>query len=250
MKWTNLDTITRRWLLENGLPIHYYLEGLVHGASAIRELSFDTLTIVRTVNLPVDPNTFAVNLPDDFVDDIAVSIPVGNLLQPIARKSNITPLRAKTAAGAYTTYANSAADAQTFFGINANWLWYWNVSDYGENTGRYFGASGGANQNGYAVFKERNQIQMTESFTSDEIVLMYISDGQSADDATNVDIRAQATIHAYINWKRSGSAAVNQSDEAQTYYNERRLLRARLNDLSVTDVRNILHESYRATIKV
>lgn len=62
---TNLDIIVRRWLLERSIPIHYYAEGLYHAASAVRELSYDTLNVVNWANLITD-DTGSVSLPDDF----------------------------------------------------------------------------------------------------------------------------------------------------------------------------------------
>ena len=47
MRLSTLDEITRRGLLEDGLPIHYYFEYLTHGATCLRELSFDTLKIIN-----------------------------------------------------------------------------------------------------------------------------------------------------------------------------------------------------------
>ena len=79
---STLDTIVRRGLLEQNLPIHYYFEYLVHSSTCIRELSFDTLKIVNTVSLPVNEYG-GVDLPPDFVDDVAVCLPSGIALQPL-----------------------------------------------------------------------------------------------------------------------------------------------------------------------
>ena len=69
MRLATLDEITRRGLIESGLPIHYYFEYLTHGATCLRELAFDTLKLVNTIQLPVS-ETGAVDLPDDFVDGL------------------------------------------------------------------------------------------------------------------------------------------------------------------------------------
>jgi hypothetical protein len=249
MTYTNLDTLVRRSLLESGLPLHWYAEGLFLAASCIRELSFDSLQVINTKKLPVG-DYYEVNLPDDFVDDLALTIPVGGLLQPIAKNNAISPLRYTDSTGAFVPYNTATPDdTTTLFGLNTNWFWFWNINDYGEPTGRYFGAGGGAHQNGYKVVRERNQIQLTESFTSGEVVLQYISDGQSADSATQVDVMAFSCIQAYIAWKRSDNADLKDSGEARTYYNERRLFRARKNDVTITDLKNIIRKNFHASIK-
>ena len=92
MLFATLDEITRRGLLEDGLPIHWYPEFLYHGATCLRELNFDTLQLINTANLPV--NSYGgVDLPDDFSDDLSVSVPVGSALAPLPKQDYITPLR-------------------------------------------------------------------------------------------------------------------------------------------------------------
>jgi len=250
MLLTNLDIIVKRWLLEKGLPIHYYIEALFHSSTALRELSFDTLKIINTSNLPV--NSYgAVDLPADFKDDIAVCVDYGGVLGELPKQNWINPLRLHDAtSGSFepsSTNITSQLDTVNF-GQSNTWSWFWNISDYGEPTGRFFGAKGGTSQ-GYKVIKERRQIQLTENFAGGNIVLLYISDGQSADNATQIDSYAISCIQSYIDWKRSPMAAMKDSPEASTFYNERRLLRARLDDMTIVDIKNTLHNSYKSTIK-
>jgi hypothetical protein len=251
MIFATVDQIVRRSLLEKSMSIHWYAEYLVHTSAAIRELSFDTLQIIKSANIALNSYN-AIDLPDDFVDDLAVCIPVGNLLHPVPKNDSITPLRVHdTTTGAFAPYTNfdNEGDGETFFGFPIAWSWFWNVSDWGEPTGRFFGSTGGGKQNGYKLLKERRQIQLTETFTSDSIVLLYISDGQSADNAAQVDTMAIKCIQAYIDWKSSPNAAMKDSYEAATFYNEKRLLRARLNSLTKTDILQTLRNGFTATIK-
>lgn len=249
MLWTNLDTIVTRRLLELGLPRHYYLEFLLHAAAGVRELSYEVLKMVNTVELPLNSYN-AIDLPGDFVDDVAVAIPCGQMLQPVPKNDNISPLRAVSNTGQFVPYTDmDNPGEQTIFGFPAGWAFWWNINDWGEPTGRWFGAGGGARLNGYKLLKERRQIQFTETFTSDSAVLIYISDGQRADNATQIDVLAWQTIAAWIDWKRSPNEAIKDSPEARTFYNERRHLVARLDDLTTTDVKQIIHRAYRASMK-
>lgn len=250
MIYTNLDIITRRYLMEKGLPIHCYLEVMTHNATGIRELSFDSLQVINSARLPI--NSYgAATLPDDFVDELGVYVPIGDGIYALPKQDWITPLRIhNTETGAFTPYSTTqnedgSADFLDFPGI---WNWYWNVNNYGEPTGRLFGASGGTQQ-GYKVVRERRQIQFTDNFQNSNTTILYISDGQRADNATKVDTMAQQTIHAWCDWKRSPNAAIKDSYEAATYYNERRLLRARKSDLTKVDILNVIRNSYTAAIK-
>jgi hypothetical protein len=244
--------IIRRTLLEKGLPIHWYTEIMYHESSAIRELAKDTLQIVNAANLVI--NSYgAADLPGDFKDDVMVGIPVGELLQPIAKKDSISPLRLhNTTTGAFQSSVNQQnidTGEFMFFGINTSFFWYWNVNEYGEATGRYFGANGGAYTNGYKIIKNRRQIQFTGTFSSENVVLLYVSNGQHIDNATQVDWDAFRAIQTYSEWQRSEGANDKDSREGRTYYNEKRLLRANKNDMTQTDIINIYRSNYTAAMK-
>lgn len=255
MRLATLDEITRRGLLEDGLPIHYYFEYLTHGATCLRELSFDTLKIVNTIALPVS-ETGAVDLPDDFVDDVAVCLPAGTTLQPLPHQNWINPMKFHSGTtGQFTNPGNnvaagvnSAGADDSFFWGSAGWLWYWNVNDFGEPTGRFFGASGGT-QRGYKVVKERRQIQMSYDYSGLSIVLQYISDGQSIDSATQIDTQAIQCIRAWQEWKRTPNANNDYSAEAISFYNRKKQLRARLSGLSLVDVKNALRQGFTGAVK-
>lgn len=249
MLFTSLDQITRRNLIEKRLPLHFYMERLFHAATCVRQLSKDTLQLINTVKLPINSYS-AVQLPDDFVDDVGVYFNIAGKLTQIPHKTVINPLRNKDANGNFVPYSTNFTDnALTMFGFIPGWsTWFWNVNDFGEPTGRYFGLGGGSRV-GYQVFKERRQIQLTENVGEGEIVLMYISDGVRADNATQVDVLAWDAVDAFINWKASPMAEVVNSPQGQNYHNQRRLLRAALNPITAVDIKDIIHKNYHATIK-
>ena len=254
MLLATLDEITKRGLLEDCLPIHFYSEMMFHSATCLRELNFDTLQMINTANLPV--NSYgAVDLPGDFSDDLAVCVPFGSGLAPLPHQDWITPLRIHdTTTGEFVPYDNNdtSEDENTVWGLPQGFGYYWNVDSYGQSTGRNFGGHGGT-ASGYRVIKERRQIQMTDDFISqsetNNIILMYISNGQSIDNATQIDYAAFNCIRAYQSWKSSPNKNNENSPEGRYYLNQKRLLRARYNQLTITDIRNILHTAYTATLK-
>lgn len=251
MEFANLDMIVKRSLLENGKPIHWYPEYLFHASACLRELSFDTLKLVNTKRLPVN-DYGAVDLPSDYSDFISVGIELGGTISKIPQQEWISPLRVHNTSGQFVAQSTDDIDlaARSFFaGYYGNWSWYWNITDgYGEPTGRFYGSNGGTEQ-GFKIVKERRQIQLTDNFKGGGIVLMYISNGQSIDNATQIDWAAFSTIQAYIGWKSSRNANIKNSQEATSFYHEKKLLRARLSNLTMIDIKQVLHSSYRASIK-
>ena len=249
MVYTSIDSIVRRTLLENSYPIHWYSEYLFHASACLRELTIDTLKVINTRNLPVNAD-LSVDLPDDFQDDVAVSFSTGATLKPIPHRDSINPLRVHNATtGAFEMQPTTTTLSQggLYFPFVGR-TWYWNISDYGEPTGRLFG-SDGENPNGYKVIKERNQIQLYGEFSGGNMILQYISDGQSMDNASMVDNLAFATVQAWINWKRTANAVNEFSPEGRHFYNTKRKLKARLNGMTGTDIVNILRSNYTAAIK-
>jgi hypothetical protein len=246
-----IDQIVRRGLLEDSLPIHFYAQFLVNSATCVRELSFDSLQIINTVIIPID-STGAGELPMDFVDDVAVSNSIGGTLTPIPHKSNINPLRLKDNNGNFIPYPNrniqiNDTNFDFYFGV-FGFSWYFNFNDYMEPTGRFFGANGGT-ERGYSIIRERRQIQVAGMGSCQSIILMYISDGQNIDNATQIDPQCFQTIRAFQEWKFSPNMNNEMSPEGRYYHNQRRLFRARKDDLTPVDIKNIFRLNYSATIK-
>ena len=173
---------------------------------------------------------------------------MGQFVQPITQRDSINRLHAYNNQGQIVTYQDPATWNMTF----PFWPGYWmfqNVSDLGENLGRLYGWNPGIVPDGFKVLKERNQIQFTESMRSTTVVLEYISDGQTSDNATQIDQYAWSTIEAFINWKRSANADSDVSPESRNYLNQRRMLRARMSELTLVELRQILYRNYTAAIK-
>jgi len=249
MVYTTIDSIVRRALLENSYPIHWYAEYLFHASTCLRELNISTLKVINTRDLPVG-DYGEVDLPDDFMDDVAVSFSTGATLKPIPHRDSINPLRVHNpTTGAFEQQPTTTTLSQggLYFPFVGR-TWYWNISDYGEPTGRLFG-SDGENPNGYKVIKERRQIQLYGEFSGGNMILQYISDGQSLDNASMVDNLAFATVQAYINWKRTANANNEFSPEGRQFYNTKRKLKGRLNEMTGTDIINIIRSQYTAAIK-
>lgn len=251
MVLSTVDIIVRRWLLERSLPIHFYAEGLFHTSTCLKLLTEDTLQIVNAANLPVD-DTGAAELPGDFDDDVSVCVPSGLALAPLTKQDWITPLRIHdTESGEFVPYPNEQNTTglpNVYYGFPNQWNFYWNINDYGEYTGRRFGGHGGTAE-GYQIFKQRRQIQLTPAFNSTNVVLLYISDGQSVDNASQIDTKAVQCIKTFIDWQRSGNRENENSPEGRTFYNQKRRLRTLLNPLTKQDIQNVLRNSYTAGIK-
>lgn len=250
MLLTNIDIICRKWLLEKGLPIHFYPEALYHSSAAVMQLVQDTLQVINVANIPLD-GTASANLPDDFDEDLHVCIPVGQALLPIPKQDWITPIRLHdTTTGAFVPYDTNSTDEDdnTVWSVPFGYDYFWNVDAYGSPTGRQFGSNAGT-ASGYKILREQRRIQLSEDFVDGNVVMLYISDGQRADNASQIDTKATKCIQTYIDWQRSPNATNERSPEARTFWNQKRRLKTLKNGLTKEDVVNLFRRSYTAAIK-
>lgn len=248
MLFTSADTITRRILLRKRWPLHYYLQVLGYVAESIRELSIDSLQIVNTVELIPGP-TMAIDLPCDMVDWVFVGTTNGQFVRPIVQRNEINNLTKLNTTGQPVLYGDTLNDGSTFdWPFGWGWAWgsyYYNMDDLGEPTGRLYGLdTTQLDPNGFKYLPERNQIQLTEDFRGCKLYLVYIGNGQSADNITQVDVMAQDCIERYADWKLSPGADIDRSPQGTTYYNAKRRFRSRKNQLTPVDIRRILFSAY------
>ena len=111
----------------------------------------------------------------------------------------------------------------------------------------------GYQEDTFQVFKERNQIQIDQKLYVENVVLQYISDGQSADAATLVDPYAIKTIQAYIDSQLKAHNRNYNMGEKQLaqneYIRERKILRARKADWSIEKIKRIVQKNTMAAPK-
>jgi hypothetical protein len=235
--------------MQCGYPIHYYIQALKSASDCLRELTFDSLRNVNTVPLPISA-TGTVDLPCDYVDFIKVGVPYSQYVRPLVQKDSINRKQNVDTSGNPIDYADipdtDGVYVASFFQSDY-------INDNGQPMGRLFGFNAGWIQDGFKVIRERGQIQVDQSLCASNLYLEYISDGQCADNATKVHPYAQKTIESYIIWQFKQHSRAYGSQERKLAQNEfsdqRRILRARLNDLTASDIKRIVRKGYSATIK-
>lgn len=252
MKFYTVDTIVRNSLLRRGYPLHYYLQGLVYAKDALRQLYLDDLKWINTELCDVITPGNYVDLPCDYVDATKVGIRVGQMIKPLVQSDGINRLHAYDSAGDISTYTDINEDIpdNTLFYTYPYGL-YWGttvINDYGEDLGRLYGWGAGAEWDTYKILPERCQLQLNESINVDKIIIEYISDGMCGDAASQVNVYAQDAIEAYIFWQfrlNSGSSGIGECQMYEfEYLKQRKILRARMNNLTINDLRRIVQRNY------
>lgn len=248
MRFTTIDKIVRGVLIQKRQPLHYYLEYAKHALDCLRELTFDSLRVVNTTELTINEDGYYADLPCDYVDWTKIGVKIGQFVQPITERDSINRLHNYNSQGEIINYGDPSRAILDF----PFWPGYWmfqNIDDLGENIGRLYGYNTGISNSSFKIIPERGQIQFTESIETNIIVLEYISDGQTSDNATQVDPYAESCIESYISWKTSPNGDIDRSPEARTYVNARRIFRARKDELTLVQIRQILYANYKMSQK-
>jgi hypothetical protein len=74
----------------------------------------------------------------------------------------------------------------------------------------------------------------------EKVVMEYVSDGSDSDAATKAPAAAQSAIESYIIWKAGINRDNKDSAEGRIFYNEYRILRGRMNNVTIQEFNNSL----------
>lgn len=252
MTFTSLDTITRSVLLQKTLPLHWYVQFLKYASDCVRELSFDSMQAINSVTLLIDRRDFTVDLPCDYIDWVRVGVPEGQFVRPLVQQDSFNRLTNFTPTGMPTTYGAGTPQNIDFPFWPGFWM-FQNIDDLGESVGRLYGFGAALYHNGFKVIRERGQIQLNQGLRACEIVLDYISSGQAISNATRIDPLCQAVVEAYVDWKyksHSKRFSTAEAEQAFGHYKiELRKFRARKDELTPFDIRQVIYRNYIGTAK-
>lgn len=252
MTTTSLDAIVENMLLLRRYSYHYYLEFLLYAKECIEELGYDgEISTFRYIVLPVNDN-HAIELPNDYVDWVRVSAFVDGYVHPLTPDNSLNLVPNYDNDFNIQPYSQGIASAPAgtqqpyyFNGISAPYWWLNNWNIFGENLGRLFGGFVPADT--FRENRNRNEIKINELFNADFIMLEYAGNGLSADNATQIDVMAAATIRAYMMAKHKENNRTYSPSEAavskQAYREERQILRARKSDLTIDLIRRIVQKN-------
>ena len=94
---------------------------------------------------------------------------------------------------------------------------------------------------------------MSQDLNAPTVVLDYVSDGRTTDNASKINSYAERTIESYIDYGFAENSKTTGGGEKQRlleiYRNERRILRGRMNDLDLQGIVNIFRKNYTGTVK-
>ena len=256
MTYTTLDNIVRNILQRKQYPIHWYFQTLVNAKDILRELHFDVLRCINSTKLTVGVDNTA-DLPDDYVDYTRIGVQVGQNIRPLLQMDSLIA-QDNTQVGVAETGDNTDNKSNSIiygFPMASGLTWGTMLTNsYGEVTGRVFGYGAGTQPDTFRVLREQNKILFNRSINAgSQIILEYIGDGSSCDNATQVDPYAQACIEAYCLWQfaeQNRTSNIGDKQYLKTQYEHQlRILKGRKNDWTIPDIKRLIQKHHVLSIR-
>lgn len=257
MVTVTINQIVNNMLLKRRYPRHYYLEFMLYAVECLGELIMDDLLVINSQILPVDSTTNTVQLPESYGDYILVGYRNGQSVVPLVESNSLDDIDNYNSSWQSVRIGNESADtSQTnpnqLIGAYGFLQWFTtHYNNFGENVGKFFG--GVAYYDTFRVIKSRNVIKLNNAITVDNIVLVWTSNGVSADAASAIDPYATDTIRKYIMYQFKENNRTYSEAEAQVakkdYTDARAILRARISDLTLDKLKRIVQKNSIASPK-
>ena len=243
---TTLDICVREALLEQGLSLHYYLKFLTYAISAFEEYNYDFPFNVKEVK--VEPNEFhEIARPQGCLQIVRVSVAFNDRVHALDIDTMINGVENTDSEGRQISWSKSEAGDYFIYAQEEN------MNANGEYLGRQYGYVG-TRKKAWRYISERDVIQLSIDTDNTELYLTYVSDGFSISEANVIHPYAKQMIKDYIHWKACSFGVINQpaymSDRyKRQFYNQKRLMRERLADISIESIFTTARMAHHSGLK-
>ena len=201
----------------------------------LRELTFDVEQVVKTAQ-EVVTSILAINLPSGFVKLLRIGFKnSNNEFVPLGYKSNLS------------------LDSTVASQVNDD-LYDENNPYYHVDLGKKFGIGGGQNTLGYyRINKNDNAINVSSELAGKTLFMEYISD-PVLDTNPRVHRFCEEALRSYIYFKyiqrKRGIPANEKQAAKRTFYNEKRLARARMMNFNKETAMQVSRKAFKQSPKL
>lgn len=239
-QFISVEEVIQNLLIEEGKSSeHEYLRYFNIAMSGLKELNFDTVRQIKSIELEIDHKN-TVNLPTDYVSYLRIATANSNgELNYLGTRDRINLVHGVTSSNTEDKTQHPVFTDNT----PGDGLW-----------GRY-GQGGGNNANGY--YRENFEEETIEfSSVTGKVIIEYISDGSSDLEGDRIKIHsfAEEALKSYIYWKSIyRKRAINMNEKMlakKEYYNQKRLARARMQSFNKQEAMQTTRKAFKQSPKL
>ena len=239
-QFISVEEVIQNLLIEEGKSSeHEYLRYFNIAMSGLKELNFDTVRQVNTIELTIDHKN-TVSLPSDYVSYLQIAT-VGDRgdLNYLGHRERINLVH-----GSKSTNVEDKTEHPVF-----------TDNTPGDGLFGRYGQGGGTNSNGY--YRENLEEETIEfSDVTGNVVIEYISDGSSDLEGDQIKIHsfAEEALKSYIYFKSIyRKRAINMNEKMvakKEYYNQKRLARARMQSFNKQEALQTTRKAFKQAPKL
>lgn len=238
MKTKTLNVLVREALADNGYPIHFYLNYLHHGIRCLEDLAldFDFGPNVKELNIAT-LSYDRVTLPADCIDVIGVFGIYGGQRKDFLRNNSLTKVYNEISSVKYPYTEDESTLPEYDNLIDSTPLGQTSANEM--VTVLY---PGGKATYEYNVDTEHSELILGPGHELTSTYLRYLAPLVSTSTANLVHPYAVKPIHAYIKYaiaEANGSPQSKVDRLEREYENQKRLLKARMNELTLDQLYQI-----------
>jgi hypothetical protein len=206
---------------------------------------------VKAEVLPVNAGMM-IDFPSGLVDVIMVGTEVGDKVKPMGHDTGINPRLNESSPGVDAPFP--PGDPLVSFNFSSYNSMGTLLSNYYNEYGDYLGGLYGRGvtfSDSFRVLRDLGKIRLDGALDIDKALVVYLKMPEKISSQFQVHPYAQEAMYAFIRWKSlefSGDRMAARDARAE-FYNEDRLLLARMNKMSVTDVLRAVRKNFKLSIK-
>jgi len=227
----------------------------------VREMGFDLMKKLKSINLDVNKDNATVELPDDFVDFVRIGYGGSDgLFYSFKESKNLnTSMKYVVDSNGNPIDSNNDGvndredDKTGIANLGSNAENYPYVQYVYENTdGRQYGYGGARAEAQFRLNYEQNRIEISTDYMLDTVTIEYIAD-EARSQNPSVHIYCEEALRQYVYYRlveRKSDVPYNEKARArQEYFNELRRANARMNSFSKDEALFTIRKNFRQSPK-
>lgn len=226
-----------------------------------RELGFDLMKRIKSVNLQVNTELAVVELPDDFVDFLRIGYGGEDGLFYTFKENKSLNMAMTYATDANGNYIDSDGDGvydreDAKEGIPSNGInldsFPYRQYIYDTSEGGKYGYGGARTEATFRINYDQNRIEISTEYELESVTVEYIADEARSQNPC-IHVYCEEALRSYIYYRvieRKADVPYNEKARARSeYFNETRRAKSRLNSFSKEEAMFTIRKNFKQSPK-